>query len=334
MEWRQLLTRTTAAAHGPASTRDVAIAVDPSRSLKDRLANAGRETREADPPRRRRLSARIAALLLFVASLISPVVSPLAAATGAGTNAAVLIVLPVSPRTVRVVGGVPKRWNLLLDGAGRASLVLFMYRGDVTIGGVTRPYEWTSTSVMLDSSRLPAGITSTSRVDTLPSDLYLINWSTSSSGLAAWLRHTGLGAATTYVPGLDFTMGSDPLPTFGFGAPAPYVSPYRLSAKLTPTFLPTLPDTVDYWRDTATGTVKIETNDNNERIGAYLSWTLRTPAWTPLARMTGGTTHSSSCSTNIVDPLLGIVANQVRTGCISREQFSSTDMRSGFVPRA
>lgn len=282
----------------------------------------------------RRYRRAIAALVLALISTLAPPATA-HATTPDAPNAAVLAVLEANPAALRATGDVPSRWPLLLDSAGNAQLVLFMYYGDVILNGEIHPYQWVSLSAFLDSSKLPTGIDSTSKVDTMPSDLYLIDFSTTSADLTSKFRSLGLDASVAkYVPGgLQFTMGSDLVPMFRFNTTSPYSSPFNFAATLTPTFVPTFPDTVDYWHDTPSGTVKIETNDNNEAVGGFLNWTFQTASGTPIAQMIGGTTQSRTCSANILDPILGIVAGQVRPGCISRETFSSTSMSASLIPR-
>jgi hypothetical protein len=271
----------------------------------------------------------LGAAVLAVAASAAPVsAQSVGAAESAAANAGVLAVLSADPVAVRAVGHVPSRWNLMLDSAGKASLILFMYDGDVIVGTTTRHYQFVTLSAMLDSSKLPAGVHSTSDADGLPSDLYLLGWSTRSAQLARWLRSSGLGAETSYVPGLDFNLESGPAPKFNYAAPKPDPSPFTFASQLTPTFLPTSPDTVDYWRDTASGTVMIETNDNNEQLGGFVQWTFQTDPASPLARMLGTTTQTATCKpTDIAGTILGLATHQLRPGCISREAFTSTSLR-------
>lgn len=269
-----------------------------------------------------------------VLSVVGSAVPSAGAASSTAANAAALAVLSADPATVRAVGHIPSRWKLLLDSAGKASLVLFMYDGDVIVGTATHNYQWVTLSVELDSSQLPAGVHSTSDADGLPSDLYLLAWSTTNAQLARWLGSAGLGSVTSHVPGLDFKLGPGVAPTFTFTAPKPFESPFTFAAQFTPTFLPTTPDTVDYWRDTPSGTAVIETNDNNEQLGGFVQWTLRTEAGTPLARMAGSTTQTAMCKpTDIAGTIVGLANHQLRPGCISRETFTSTTMRKMVFPR-
>lgn len=219
-----------------------------------------------------------------VASVALTALQSAGAAPSSAANAGVLAVLSADASSVRAVGHVPTRWNLLLDSSGKASLILFMYDGTMVVGSAKHHYQWVTLSVILDSSKLPAGLHSTSDAEGLPSDLYLLAWSTKNAPLARWLGSARLGSATSYVPGLDFNLGAGVAPTFNFTAPKPSSSPFSFAAQLTPTFLPTSPDTVNYWRDTPLGTARIETNDNNEQIGGFVQWSLRTDPGTPLAR--------------------------------------------------
>lgn len=279
----------------------------------------------------RSASAVVIGLLAALLYAVAPSESAVAQTTTA--NEGVVASMAVDPVAVRAAGHIPSRWKLKLDSHGKALLVVFMYDGTAIINGTSRPYRWVSTSVYLDSTNLPAGIHSTSDVEGVRADVYLLDWTTSSWALASRLRAAGAGPAAEYVPALNFSMGAGATPSFHFSAGRPALSPFTFSAHLTPTFIPTSSDTVNFWRDAPTGTLKISTNDNRELLGQFLNWSLTTSPTTPLAHMMGAAKRTRSCSpAAAIDPILGLAAHEGRLGCISRETFANTSVSWTFFP--
>lgn len=263
--------------------------------------------------------------------------SPASAMTSSTSHTdAAFAEMPANPSIVRQVGHIPAAWKLRLDRSGKAILFVQMYDGQATFNGRTSSYRWASVSAAVDSAALPPGVHTTSDVEGIPSDFYMLSWTTDSAALATWMRAgTGLGSVVSVVPTMSFKTVPGLLDTFRFAAPSPAPSPFMFVSTITPAFFPITADAGDFWRETSTGIVKIQTNDHNEQLGAYVSWRLNTVGGTPLARMIGAASTTGSCSaTNVADPLLGLLAKQNSTGCLGRELFTSTTITKAVHPVA
>ncbi len=109
---------------------------------------------------------------------------------------------------------------------------------------------------------------------------YLLSWATNDDDFFEWLRDgTGLGPAVRLVHGLSYDDGA----TFAFSSPPPSPMPFELLALRSEHVAP-VPVTGNYWRDTAKGTVRIQTTHDppsSNRFG-LAAGTVTTPTGSDL----------------------------------------------------
>jgi hypothetical protein len=240
-----------------------------------------------------------------------------------GCQAGAFVFLSADPKTVQKVGQISSRWNLQLDGAGRTRLYLDTATCEETVNGRARTVVWTQLAAQLDSAHLPSPerTRSTSNVEGKPNDLYLIAWDADDRDFVRWLQAgTGLGDVARFVPRLRFQMSGVGIRSFEFDAPSPTRSPFQLTARFTPNFIPVYPVTSNIWRQTRVGSVMFEqTHDVPGLYGFFQQWAIKTDAKSPLGQMIGGGAQGQTCTAEMLPaPLTG--QNGQDPGCLGVDE--------------
>lgn len=279
----------------------------------------------------------IAGTVVLVAGMSAPARAADVDRVPGGACREVYAFLQADAAILRGEGEIPARWEIRIDGDGKATAFITTLHCDITVDGRRRPVVYTTLSALLDSSALPAPERerATSNIFGLPLDFYLFTWSSNDAGFARWLRAgTGLQDHVVQAPGLAYRMGAGPLHDYAFTAPAPVPSPFSLTESVSDAVFGPATGVVNFWRETAAGTVMIETTANAASLGTFDKLTLTAAPGSPLARILGnGGIQQRTCSAaRLLSPLSGAVAGRAESGCFAHSAMQSARWRKDIPP--